>query len=97
VGKIAEKAVCGSIFGNIALYFECRINKNTLLRTAFFVDFAHWVLLLLPDSLLLHTHAHKYSILPVKHCFPSGDCNINPGETCPSKTSSTGATFKGKV
>jgi len=29
VGKISEKAVCGSIFfDNMALYFECRINKN---------------------------------------------------------------------
>jgi len=37
MGKIAEKAVCKSIFfDNIALYFECRINKNTLLQTVFF-------------------------------------------------------------
>jgi len=28
VGKIAEKVVC--IFDNVALYFEYRINKNTL-------------------------------------------------------------------
>jgi len=26
----------------MALYFECRINKNTLLLTVFFGDFAHW-------------------------------------------------------
>jgi len=35
VGKIAEKAVCVS-----ALYFECRINKNSF--RLFFGDFAHW-------------------------------------------------------
>jgi len=29
VGKITEKAVCGSVF----LTFECRINKNALLQT----------------------------------------------------------------
>jgi len=28
VGKIAKKAVCRSIFDNMALYFECRINKG---------------------------------------------------------------------
>jgi len=27
------------VFDNMALYFECRINKNLLLQT----DFAHWV------------------------------------------------------
>jgi len=32
VGKIAEKAVCRSVF-YIALYFECRINKKALLQT----------------------------------------------------------------
>jgi len=32
VGKIAEKAVCRSV---LALYFECRINKNALLQTVF--------------------------------------------------------------
>jgi len=34
VGKIAEKAVCRSVFCvkyNMALYYECRINKNSLL------------------------------------------------------------------
>jgi len=37
VGKIADKAVCRSecIFDNIALYYECRINKNALLQTVF--------------------------------------------------------------
>jgi len=40
VGKIAEKSSLWEyIFGNMALYFECRINKNALL----FGDFAHWV------------------------------------------------------
>jgi len=28
LSKIAEKAVCGSIFDNITLHFECRINKK---------------------------------------------------------------------
>jgi len=28
VGKIAEKAVCRCVFLNMALYFECRINKK---------------------------------------------------------------------
>jgi len=27
---------------NMALNFECRINKNALLHTVFFGDFAHW-------------------------------------------------------
>jgi len=31
VGKIAEKAVCS----DMTRYFECRINKNTLLQTNF--------------------------------------------------------------
>jgi len=26
----------------MALYFECRINKNALIHTVFFGDFAHW-------------------------------------------------------
>jgi len=26
----------------MALYFECRINKNALLLLVFFGDFAHW-------------------------------------------------------
>jgi len=26
----------------MALYFECQINKNALLRTVFFGDFSHW-------------------------------------------------------
>jgi len=42
VGKIAENAVCRSVF-LMALYFECRINKNALLKTVFFFgDFVHW-------------------------------------------------------
>jgi len=42
VGKIAEKAVSQEcIFDNMALYFQCQINKNPLLRL-FFGDFAHW-------------------------------------------------------
>jgi len=44
LGKIAEKAVCRSVFDNMALYFECRINKNALLQNVFFGDFAHWVM-----------------------------------------------------
>jgi len=33
VDKIAEKEVCTSVFLTIiALYFECRINKNALLQ-----------------------------------------------------------------
>jgi len=36
VGKIAEKAVCKSVFfDNVALYFECQINKNALPRLFF--------------------------------------------------------------
>jgi len=27
----------------MALYFECRINKNALLKECYFGDFAHWV------------------------------------------------------
>jgi len=30
----------------LARYFECRINKDTLLQTVFFGDFAHWLLVL---------------------------------------------------
>jgi len=26
----------------MALYFQCRTNKNALLQTAFFGNFAHW-------------------------------------------------------
>jgi len=44
VGKIAEKAVCRSVFYNMAQYFDCRINKNALLQTFFFADFTHWVM-----------------------------------------------------
>jgi len=29
------------IFDNMALYFECQINKTTLLQTVFFGDFSH--------------------------------------------------------
>jgi len=36
MGKIAEKAVCRSVF-NMALYFECSINQNALLQTVFWV------------------------------------------------------------
>jgi len=36
VGKIAEKAICRSVFLTImALHFEFRINKNSLLQTVF--------------------------------------------------------------
>jgi len=42
VGKIAEKAVCECIF-DMALYFECQINKTHSFRL-FFGDFAHWKL-----------------------------------------------------
>jgi len=36
MGKFVEKAVCRSVFLTImALYFECRINKNALLLTVF--------------------------------------------------------------
>jgi len=41
MGKITKKG----IFDNMALYCECRINKNALLQTpsdCFFGDFAHW-------------------------------------------------------
>jgi len=38
VGKIAEKAV-GRIFDNMALYFECRINKNLTPSDCFFWRF----------------------------------------------------------
>jgi len=30
-----EKAVCRSVFLTMALYFECRINKNALIHTVF--------------------------------------------------------------
>jgi len=41
VGKIAEKAVSRSVFLTTwHMYFECRINKNSLLQTVFFGDFA---------------------------------------------------------
>jgi len=43
VGKIAEKAVRGSVFLTMALYFECRINKKRTPSDCFFSDFAHWV------------------------------------------------------
>jgi len=43
VSKITEKAVRKSVFLTTALYFECRINKNALLQTVCFGDFAHWV------------------------------------------------------
>jgi len=43
VGKITEKAVCTDIFDNMALYFECRINKTILLQSVLFSDFSHWV------------------------------------------------------
>jgi len=34
--KIAEKEICSEcIFDSMALCFECRINKNALLHTAF--------------------------------------------------------------
>jgi len=39
---------------NMALYFECRINKNALLRTPsdcfFFGDFAYW------DGIIVQNH-----------------------------------------
>jgi len=66
VGKIAEKAVCKSVyFGSIALYFECRINKNTLLQTAFSPILHHWVCIFLYAQkviitlaiLLINTHS----------------------------------------
>jgi len=38
VGKIAEKAVCRSV-DNMALYFECLINKNALFQTVFLAVF----------------------------------------------------------
>jgi len=38
-----KKPVKECIFDNIALYFKCQINKNTLLQTAFFGDFVQWV------------------------------------------------------
>jgi len=37
VGKIAEKAVLGVNFDNLALYFECRIKKYALLQIVFLV------------------------------------------------------------
>jgi len=40
VGKIAEKAVCGSVF--LTLYFECQINKERTPSNCFFGDFAYW-------------------------------------------------------
>jgi len=40
VGKIAERAVYRNVFfNNIALYFECRINKNVLLHIVFLAIF----------------------------------------------------------
>jgi len=43
LGKIAEKAVCRSvIFDNMALYFECRMNKKHTPSDCFFGDFSHW-------------------------------------------------------
>jgi len=38
VSKIAEKAVCRSVF-----LTKFGINKNALLQIAFFGDFAHWL------------------------------------------------------
>jgi len=39
MGKIAKKAVCRSVFfDNLALYFECRINKNALPSDCCFGD-----------------------------------------------------------
>jgi len=42
-GLIKQSVEC--IFDNMALHFECRINKNVLFQTVFFGDFAHWVTL----------------------------------------------------
>jgi len=38
---ITQWAKCRGVF-----LIECRINKNVLLQTVFFGDFAHWVLLI---------------------------------------------------
>jgi len=43
VGKIAEKAVCRSIFDNMTLYFECRILQKRTPSYCLFGDFAHRV------------------------------------------------------
>jgi len=50
VGKIA----------NMALYFECRINKNTLLD---FWRFCHWV-----SNYVLNSTIITFSILPLEKC-----------------------------
>jgi len=39
-GQNRQKKQC--IFDNIALYFKCGIDKNALIQTVFFDDFAHW-------------------------------------------------------
>jgi len=43
VGKIAEKAVCGSV---LLTAWHCilsaELTKNALLQTAFIGDFSHW-------------------------------------------------------
>jgi len=47
VGKLAEMAVCRSVFLKIrhfilSLYFKCRINKKNTPSDCFFGGFAHW-------------------------------------------------------
>jgi len=54
VGKIAEKAVCGSsALDNMALCFECRIIKNALPQTAFLVICPLGIYYRLKDNLIL--------------------------------------------
>jgi len=50
VVKIAEKAVCKSVF--LTTYFECRINRKRTHSYCFFGDFAHWVGKLITTLLL---------------------------------------------
>jgi len=44
----------------MALYFDCRINKNALLHTVFFGDFAHWVIPLITKVYRLKENISLY-------------------------------------
>jgi len=50
----------GRIFDKMALYFDCRINKNALLHTVFFGDFAHWVIPLITKVYRLKENISLY-------------------------------------
>jgi len=46
VGKTAKKnSLKECVVVNSALNIQCHVVKNVLLQTAFFGDFAHWVLI----------------------------------------------------